>query len=62
MSQKEIIDKLNNNVTLTSEECRKLCDSILDNKISKDDLVDILTKLNNNGFGSDVFKERNNVL
>ena len=31
----------------------KLCDSILDNKISKDDLVDILTKLNNNGFGSD---------
>ena len=53
MPQKEIIDKLNNNVTLTSEECRKLCDSILDNKISKDDLVNILTKLNNNGFGSD---------
>ena len=53
MLQKEIIDKLNNNVTLTSEECRKLCDSILDNKIPKDDLVDILTKLNNNGFGSD---------
>jgi len=53
MLQKEIIDKLNNNVTLTSEECRKLCDSILDNRISRDDLVDILTKLNNNGFGSD---------
>ena len=53
MLQKEIIDKLNNNVNLTSEECRKLCDSILDNKISKDGLVDILTKLNNNGFGSD---------
>ena len=53
MLQKEIIDKLNNNMTLTSEECRKLCDSILDNKIPKDDLVDILTKLNNNGFGSD---------
>jgi len=53
MLQKEIIDKLNNNMTLTSEECRRLCDSILDNRISKDDLVDILTKLNNNGFGSD---------
>ncbi len=53
MLQREIIDKLNNNMTLTSEECRKLCDSILDNKISKDDLVDILIKLNNNGFGSD---------
>ena len=53
MLEKEIINKLHNNVTLTSEECRRLCDSILDNKISKDELVDILTKLNENGFGSD---------
>ena len=53
MLQKEILDKLNNNITLTSDDCRKLCDSILNNKISIDDLVDILTKLNKNGFGSD---------
>ena len=53
MLQSEIIDKLNNKLALTSEECTKLCNLILDNKISKNDLVDILTKLNKNGFGSD---------
>ena len=53
MLQREILHKLNNNVTLTNKECTKLCDSILDNKISREDLVDILTKLNKNGFGSE---------
>ncbi len=53
MLQREIIDKLNSNVTLTSDECAELCNSILNNQISQEDLVHILTKFNENGFGSD---------
>ena len=53
MPYREILDKLNKNITLTSHECTILCNSILNNEVPKDELVGLLISLNKNGFGSD---------